>query len=98
MADEDMERKRAAALRLMGAQPQTQPAQEQMRQAQPPPISLSELRPVIRQDVESVQRNAQQLFVAFLGMDIRGKPGLESEMSRADSQLLRIYRMEEGRS
>lgn len=96
MAEEDSRRVRRDALLAMHAQtgeaqkPQVRPPEMQ------PPRDLSQLRPVVQQSVSEQERNARQVFNFAMAGFVAAKPGIESEMRRADSQLLRFYQMSQG--
>jgi len=61
-----------------------------------PPRDLSQLRPVVRDDVGRRQDDARQVFTFAMAGFIAAKPEIEREMRRADSQLLRFHQLEQG--
>lgn len=98
MADtEDARRSRRDAVLAMHAQmgeaqkgPVARPPERQ------PPRDLSQIRPVVRDDVARRQEDARQVFTFAMAGFVAAKPEIEGEMRRADSQLLRFHQMSQG--
>lgn len=90
------------ALRSMFAQTREGQVQPGERPATRPPEQavrdLSQVRPVVQQTVERQEAAARQVFGVAVGGFIATRPEIESEMRRADSQLLRFFRMSGGSS
>ncbi len=94
--EEDARRSRRDALLAMHAQtgeaqkPVLRPPEMQ------PPRDLSQLRPVMQQSMSEQERNARQVFSFAMAGFVAAKPEIETQMRRADSQLLRFYQMSQG--
>ncbi|MFH0884081.1 MAG: hypothetical protein V1861_00030 [Candidatus Micrarchaeota archaeon] len=94
MAGEEDTRRRRDALLAMHAQggkvqkpPVMRPPEVQ------PPRDLSQLRPVVRDDVGRRQEDARQVFTFAMTGFMAAKPEIEREMRRDGSQLLALYQM-----
>ncbi len=85
------ESKRDALLAMHG---QTGEAQRQVAERQAT-RDLSQLRPVVREDVGRRQEDARQVFTLAMAGFMATKPEIEREMRKADSQLLRFHQMSE---
>jgi hypothetical protein len=98
MADSDEGRRarRDAVLAMHAQMGETQKAPVARPPEMQPPRDLSQIRPVVRDDVARRQQDARQVFTFAMAGFVAAKPEIETEMRRADSQLLRFHQMAQG--